>query len=736
MLPSTLSLIAWLGLASPSRSEEPSRPSESRPAGATTPMPRPGGSDPAPLALAYQAAPPKQRSARRATAPAAEPAAESVAEQITRLQRAIEDDEKRLAHLKGEIDDPKGEYAQAEATFDRVDKALTVARAELKGLPPGDAAKRKEAEAKVERLIKARELTKQRFDLAIEARRTSVELAANLGQKIARDRQALARLEGRPAPDAAPTRPSDAAAPSPEPAPAAPGGPAPASGGGTKPAPAAPASPAIPGLPAPPSTTGHDGAAKAEAPAASSSPATPAGPRSRPVSKELEQAEKDAQTKVEAEKEAEAAARSITERQESLERDIALEQKMLATARKRSENATEIHAALTARFRERSLAGAPRDELDPLLAKVQDSEKKLKEASDEVQESTTRLEELHAAQASLQADRIETLRKAEAARAEVKIAEAEVRRLENPFSLHNVLAWLIEHGPKILVILLAMAVAQVLSRFFTERVIRLLAHSGARGSSVEREARARTLVGVFHNAVSVAVVVGGGMMLLQESGIPIAPLLGGAAVFGLAVAFGAQNLIRDYFYGFVILLENQYKLNDVVQIGALSGQVEKITLRMTVLRDLEGRVHFVPNGQVTAVTNSTHGWSRALFEIGVAYKENVDRVMEVLASLARDLREDPLYAPMILEDATMLGVDTLGESSVVIKFFIKTRPLQQWSVKRELLRRIKNRFDELGIEIPFPHRTLYHRAEDGMPLRFADPTPARPVILQASNGHS
>jgi small conductance mechanosensitive channel len=264
-----------------------------------------------------------------------------------------------------------------------------------------------------------------------------------------------------------------------------------------------------------------------------------------------------------------------------------------------------------------------------------------------------------------------------------------------------------------LAVLLAMLVGHRLSKSFCERVIWIIAHKGARGTSEEREDRARTLVGVFYNAASVAIFLGGGLMVLQEAGIPIGPLLGGAAVFGLAVAFGAQNLIRDYFYGFVILLENQYKLNDVVKIGELSGQVEQITLRMTVLRDLEGRVHFIPNGQVTAVTNMTHGWSRALFDIGVAYREDVDRVMGVLAELARDLRADPQFAPLILEDATMLGVDEFADSAVVIKFFIKTRPLQQWTVRRELLRRIKNRFDELGIEIPFPHRTVYHRAEAG-----------------------
>jgi small conductance mechanosensitive channel len=239
-------------------------------------------------------------------------------------------------------------------------------------------------------------------------------------------------------------------------------------------------------------------------------------------------------------------------------------------------------------------------------------------------------------------------------------------------------------------------------------------------------------VGVFHNATSVVIVAGGILMLLQEAGIPIAPLLGGAAVFGLAVAFGAQNLIRDYFYGFVILLENQYKINDVVKIGALSGSVERITLRMTVLRDGEGCVHFLPNGGISSVTNMTHGWSRSVFEISVAYKEDIDRVMGLLVELGKELREDPDYAAMILDDLTMLGVDALTDSAVTVKFFIKTRPLKQWEIKRELLRRIKIRFDRLGIEIPFPQRVVHHRLEEGA----AAPSSAGPAPTLSWSGLS
>ena len=174
----------------------------------------------------------------------------------------------------------------------------------------------------------------------------------------------------------------------------------------------------------------------------------------------------------------------------------------------------------------------------------------------------------------------------------------------------------------------------------------------------------------------------------------------------------------------MILLEQQYTINDVIRIGDISGMVERITLRMTVLRDLEGRVHFIPHGQISSTTNMTYGWSRAVFDVGVAYKENVDSVIGVIEELGHAMREDSEFGPLILEDLTMLGVDGFGDSAVVIKFFIKTLPLQQWAVKRELMRRIKRRFDQLGIEIPFPHRTVYHHhvEENGANLALrADP---------------
>jgi small conductance mechanosensitive channel len=238
-----------------------------------------------------------------------------------------------------------------------------------------------------------------------------------------------------------------------------------------------------------------------------------------------------------------------------------------------------------------------------------------------------------------------------------------------------------------------------------------IAHAG-RGTPAERQNRADTLAGVFHNTGNVVIAIGSLLMILDAAGVPVAALLGGAGVVGLAVAFGAQSLIKDYFCGFILLLENQYTVNDVVTIGGLTGSVERITLRITVLRDFEGKVYFIPNGQVSSVTNATMDWSRAVLEIGVAYKENVDQVMEALTQITGQLREEPEYSDSILSDVEMLGVDNLSDSSVVIKFGLKTRPDRKWPVKRELLRRIKNTFDERGIEIPFPHQTVIHRTEN------------------------
>jgi moderate conductance mechanosensitive channel len=195
--------------------------------------------------------------------------------------------------------------------------------------------------------------------------------------------------------------------------------------------------------------------------------------------------------------------------------------------------------------------------------------------------------------------------------------------------------------------------------------------------------------------------------VLAKFGIDMAPLLAGAGIIGLAFGFGGQYLIRDIINGVFILIEGQYRINDVVKIGDEAGLVESVNLRVTRLRDLEGRVIFIPNGEIKTVINYTKEFGQALMDIGVAYKENVDRVMEVMHEVARQMRQDSHYGPYILQDLEMFGVDDFADSAVMIKCRIKTLPIKQWTVMREFKRRLKNRFDELGIEIPFPHRTVY-----------------------------
>lgn len=223
----------------------------------------------------------------------------------------------------------------------------------------------------------------------------------------------------------------------------------------------------------------------------------------------------------------------------------------------------------------------------------------------------------------------------------------------------------------------------------------------------ELEKRADTLGRIVQQVSAVAILLVAGMLLMKELGFEIGPLIAGAGIAGVAVGFGAQNLVRDIITGFFLLLENQIRVGDVVEVSGKSGLVEELNLRTTVLRGIDGSVHVVPNGAITTVTNMTREWSRALLDIGVAYKESVDRVIQTLKEIGAEMGQDPKWKPFLIDSLEIPGVNEFGDSAVVVRIMQKTIPLKQWEVSRELRRRIKNRFDELGIEIPFPHVTLY-----------------------------
>lgn len=219
--------------------------------------------------------------------------------------------------------------------------------------------------------------------------------------------------------------------------------------------------------------------------------------------------------------------------------------------------------------------------------------------------------------------------------------------------------------------------------------------------------RTRTLLAVARKALLIALSVIATLMILSNLGVDIAPLLAGAGVLGLAVGFGAQKLVQDVITGVFILIEDQISVGDVVNTGDRAGVVEAVSIRTVRLRDLTGTVHTIPYSAITTVSNLTKEFSYYVFEVGVAYRENVDEVMEVLRQIGAELQDDPEYGPKILEPLEVLGVDAFADSAVIIKTRIKTTPIKQWWVGREFNRRMKNRFDELGIEIPFPHTTIY-----------------------------
>lgn len=259
---------------------------------------------------------------------------------------------------------------------------------------------------------------------------------------------------------------------------------------------------------------------------------------------------------------------------------------------------------------------------------------------------------------------------------------------------------------------IAAAILNRMIRLFRQRIAR-------RFDDREQVKRAETIGRVFRYIVSVVISLLAGVLILSELGVSVAPILGAAGVVGLAIGFGAQSLVKDYFTGVFILLENQLINGDVVEIAGKSGLVEDVTLRYVRLRDYGGNVHYVPNNLITTVTNMSRGFAQAVIDVGIAYREGVDQALEVMRAVGRDMRGDVALGPKILDDLEIAGVDQLADSAVVLRCRFKVAPLQQWDVRREFLRRIKKAFEANGIEIPFPHVTVYAGAgKDGSAVPF------------------
>lgn len=268
-------------------------------------------------------------------------------------------------------------------------------------------------------------------------------------------------------------------------------------------------------------------------------------------------------------------------------------------------------------------------------------------------------------------------------------------------------------------ILLVVGIALVAWEVMSALIERYLTGTDGNGTPVERSARARTLLPLLRNAFLVILVTMVALTTLSELGMDIGPLLAGAGVIGLAIGFGSQTLVKDVITGLFILFEDTISVGDVVNVGDKGGLVEGITIRTIRLRDFDGTVHTVPFSAVTSISNMTKDFSFYVFNVTVAYNEDVDRVIQVLEQIGREIRADPRFTPLILAPLEIFGVDAFQDSAVLIKARIKTRPIQQWNVGRAFNGLMKKRFAEAGIEIPFPQRTLH----------FATPLPAAPQAL-------
>lgn len=284
-----------------------------------------------------------------------------------------------------------------------------------------------------------------------------------------------------------------------------------------------------------------------------------------------------------------------------------------------------------------------------------------------------------------------------------------------PGTFKTIAAWLTTSGIKILGILIALFILSQMSRWIVTWMERFVPEKDSL-QAAEAKKTVRTLGNTLRHALLFFLTFIALLMILGELGIQLGPLLATAGIGALAIGFGAQSLVKDVISGFFILLENQYRIGDAIEVAGVSGLVESVSLRRTVLRDLEGKVHTVPNGEIKVVSNLSKGWARSVLDVNISYREDVNQVIDLLSQIGKELVAEEPYKSVILEPLQILGVERFGESHLTIRILVKTAPLKQWEVGRELRRRIKYRFDEKGIQIPFPYRILLQEEPEKNPL--------------------
>jgi len=272
--------------------------------------------------------------------------------------------------------------------------------------------------------------------------------------------------------------------------------------------------------------------------------------------------------------------------------------------------------------------------------------------------------------------------------------------------------WLFDHGIKIVLILVLAYLAHTFLSYTLDRIVRKVISKRDNESLAEETRREDTLIRIFSTSGDILIFIVTLMMGLQELGFQIAPLLATAGVAGLAFGFGGQYLIRDIITGLFIILENQYRIGDVVSICGVKGTIEDISMRMTTLRDMDGVVHHVPHGEVKVVSNLSKQFARINMEIGIAYNSDIDHVIAVINQVGLEFAADPLWADAILTPPAFLRIQDFSDSAIIVKILGETKPLSQWELAGELRKRLKIAFDREKIEIPFPQRVLHMAQKD------------------------
>jgi len=267
--------------------------------------------------------------------------------------------------------------------------------------------------------------------------------------------------------------------------------------------------------------------------------------------------------------------------------------------------------------------------------------------------------------------------------------------------------WALNHGLKIVIIVIIAYVLKVIAKRSIQRIVKAAVASEKFVTENAEIQRMNTLVRIFSWTINTIIVIIASMMIIQEFGVQIAPILASAGIVGVAIGFGGQYLVRDLITGFFIIFENQYRIGDVINVEGIGGVVEDISLRVTTLRDMNGTVHYIPHGEIKKVSNLSKNFAKVNLNVGIAYESNIDHVIAVVNKIGKELAQDPAWKDFINQAPQFLRVDDLDDSSISIKITGETKPLKQWDVTGELRKRILETFEKEGIVFPYPQTVIH-----------------------------